>query len=244
MDVDIFVTGKFSVEINVATKEVVVMFVALTSPEYKLAADAFKADMLPTLTSEAANLDVVAFVIIAFVVNNVEIVASGEEIDDVVIDVAARLLMVPFVNLRSVPVILATVSFVTTKLSEDTRLDRIFVDVIFVAIKSLAFKEPIVLVIALKFELEISLLKIDAIDALEPDIFVNIKLLIVEFDRLAFVDVKFVITVFVIVEFVIIPFVDTRFDTEPLMIFPFVTIISVKLLFVANRLLTVILFPL
>ena len=220
------------------------MFVALISPEYKLAADAFKADILPTLTKEAANLDVVAFVIIAFVVNNVEIVASGEEIEDVVIDVVARLLMVPFVNLRSLPVILATVSFVTIKLSQDTRLDKIFVDVIFVAIKPLAFKEPIVPVIALKLELEISLLKIDAIDALDPDIFVNIKLLIVEFDMLAFVDVKFVIIVLVIVALLIDECIDIMFETDAFMMFPFVTIISIKLLFVANKLLTVILFPL
>ena len=47
----------------------------------------------------------------------------------------------------------------------------------FVTLKSITFNVPIVDVIALKLEVEISLLNIEAIEALDPDIFVNINYL-------------------------------------------------------------------
>jgi hypothetical protein len=96
---DIFVTSAFSENKFVDTKEFVVILDECRLLAYKLAADAFNADKFPALIVVAANLEVVAFVNKELVATNDEIVAVFEYKLDVVIDVDAKLDIVPVVYL-------------------------------------------------------------------------------------------------------------------------------------------------
>lgn len=93
------VTSRFSAKTLVDTKEFVVILEEWTLLAYKLAADAFKADKLPALIVVAANLDVVALVSNEFVATKEEIVPVLEDKVDVVMDVDAKLDIVPVVYL-------------------------------------------------------------------------------------------------------------------------------------------------